>query len=249
VFCTVFASMPPADMPTLLSRFQLGMNGPMDQRADAMNYVMKYVADYLQGRADAAPAGDVVDAILQCRGEDYSFTAAVGTLAQLVQGGIATTGYVITGGLYHFATHPEDRARVIDDPSLLPKAVEEFLRYFASAAHSGRRATKDTEVAGQPIKKGDWVLLANGTANRDPANYPDPLVVDIERTPNHHIAFGAGIHTCIGAYLARRDIRIALETFLRRIPDFELAEGFVPKYQTGCTREILSLPLRFTPSA
>jgi cytochrome P450 len=186
-----------------------------------------------------------VDAILAFDAPGYEFINKAGTLSQLTQGGIGTTGFVFAGALYHLATHANDRHRLVEDFSLLPTAIEEFLRFYASAPQLGRRATKDTEMAGTTIAAGDFVILSFGAASRDPAVCPVPTSVELDRLPNRHLAFGAGPHRCIGSHLARFNLRVGLETFLSRIPDFEIPPGFEPVYQVGVTRDMVELPLRF----
>jgi cytochrome P450 len=135
------------------------------------------------------------------------------------------------------------------DLSLLPTAIEEFLRFYASAPQLGRKATKDTEVSGTTIPEGDSVILSFGAASRDPDICPVPTSVVLDRAPNRHLAFGAGPHRCIGSHLARLNLRIGLETFLSRLPDFDVPPDFHPVYQIGVTRDMVELPLRFTPAA
>lgn len=167
------------------------------------------------------------------------------TLGLLTHGGIGTTGSIVASGLHHLATNKDDRQRLLDDPSLIPSAVEEFLRFFASAPQLGRVATKDTEIAGTKIRAGEWIVLQYGAANRDPDVFENPGTVDIARKPNPHMGLAHGHHVCLGQHLARLDLRIAFEEFLRRIPEFDVPEGFVPEYITGLSRDMVQLPLRF----
>jgi len=157
----------------------------------------------------------------------------VGTMSQLTIGGIGTTGFGISGGLHHLATHSDDRRSLVENPARIPKAVEEFLRHYLGVPNMARRVTTDVEVGGVHMKKGDRVLLCYGAASRDPAVCEAPDVVDISRRAVKHLAFGAGIHRCIGQPLARMVLNIGYEEFLRRIPDFRIAEGFSPRYETG----------------
>lgn len=246
VFCSTVAGMPLEDMPFLQKCFQAGIVGPVEERGAAMTRAVVHIGGYLEGRVKEPPRGDVVDAILGFESEGYEFIDKAGTLSQLTQGGIGTTGFIFAGALYHLATHPEDRKRLVEDPSLLPGAIEEFLRFYASAPQLGRRAVKETEVAGTTIHAGDFVLLSFGAASRDPAVCPFPMNVDLERSPNRHMAFGGGPHRCIGSHLARLNLKLGLEAFLTRIPDFSVPEGFVPEFQVGVTRDMVSLPLRFS---
>jgi cytochrome P450 len=249
VFCAVVAGMPAEDMAFLQKAFQDGLHGPIDERAAANGRAMDYIGKYMQRRSEEPPRGDVVDAILGFEAPGFEFEHKVRTLGLLTQGGIGTTGSIIAGSLFHLARHPEDRKALLDDFSLIPTAIEEFLRYYASAPQLGRKVVKDTEVAGTAIRAGEWVVLSYGAANRDPDICPMPRTVDIGRTPNRHMSFGGGPHRCAGSHLARLDLRISLETFLTRIPEFSIPEDFEPEFTAGVTRDMVRLPLRFDPAA
>ena len=112
-----------------------------------------------------------------------------------------------------------------------------------------RRVQTDVEVSGVQMAAGDRVLLSYGAACRDPAHCTQPNTVDIDRVPTPNLAFGTGVHRCIGEALARVVLRVGYEVFLERIPEFHVAADFVPAYETGSTRHMVALPLRFTPSA
>jgi cytochrome P450 len=244
VFSVEVAGMDAADMPYLLSAFSL--SGPMEDRAEGFGRGMAKINDYLEQRQNEPPRGDIVDALLAFEHEGYSRADKIGTMSQLTIGGIGTTGYAFSGGLYHLATHPEDRKALAADPSGIPRAIEEFLRLYLGAPNMARRATVDTEVSGVTIPAGDRVLLSFGAANRDPrAVEGDPNVVDITRKPMGHLAFGAGVHRCVGSSLALVILRVGFEQFLARIGDFRVPDGFEPVYETGNTRHMATLPLLF----
>ncbi len=247
VFSVEVAGMDPADMPYLLDAFSL--TNSMEERAAGFARGMAKIDDYLRQRQEEPSRGDIVDALLAFEHEGYTWADKVGTLSQLTIGGIGTTGYVFSGGLYHLATHPEDRKALTAEPDRIPGAVEEFLRMFPGAPNMARRATVDTEVSGARIEAGERVLLSFGAANRDPevVQESDPNIVDITRKPMAHLAFGAGAHRCVGAPLALVELRVGFEQFLSRIGEFHVAEGFEAKYETGNTRHMQALPLLFTP--
>jgi cytochrome P450 len=246
VFSVELAGMDPADMPYLLEVFSL--SGPMEERGPNFVKGMAKIEEYLRRRSEEPPRGDIVDALLALEHEGYGWMDKVGTMSQLTIGGIGTTGYVFAGGLHHLATHPEDRRLLVDDPSRINRAVDEFLRLFMGAPNMARRATTDVELGGVQIRAGDRVLLSFGAASRDPAVCEHPNEVDIARRQVRHLAFGSGNHRCIGASLARPILTIGFERFLARIPDFDVPDGFEPSYETGNTRHMLELPLRFTPA-
>jgi cytochrome P450 len=144
--------------------------------------------------------------------------------------------------------NPEQLKLVKDDPGLIPAAVEELLRMYPAFAHFRRTATRDLELHGQQITKGDKVLLWYVSSNRDEDVYSDPQRLDVTRNPDHQ-AFGAGgRHFCLGAALARLEIRMLLSETLRRFPDIELA-GEPTKARSMFLNQLKTLPVRFTPQA
>jgi cytochrome P450 len=143
------------------------------------------------------------------------------------------------------ATHPEVRKQLASDLSLLPVAMEEYIRYWAANVGVGRTATTDTEIGGQQIKAGDYVFLAWGVACRDPELVENPREIQVDRSPNRHVAFGAGAHRCIGSHLARLIMRVTLEEWLTRIPEFRLDPDEPIRFETGLVRVMLNLPLLF----
>jgi cholest-4-en-3-one 26-monooxygenase len=146
--------------------------------------------------------------------------------------------------------HPAQRQLLTDDPSLLPIAIEEMLRWVTPIVNFQRTATTDSEVAGVPISAGEKLLLLYGSANRDPSVFgPTADEFDIRRDPNPHIAFGFGTHFCLGASLARLEIRVMYEELLRRLPDIDLAPGAsVQRTPSAFIRGIHSMPVEYTPT-
>ena len=141
----------------------------------------------------------------------------------LAVAGNETTRNLIAGGMLALIENPDERQKLIDDPSGLPAAIEEMLRWVTPVMHFRRTATKDVEIKGKQIKEGDKVVVWYISANRDADMFPNPHTFDGARTPNEHIAFGGGgPHFCIGANLARLEIRVMFEELLKRIPDMEL---------------------------
>lgn len=172
---------------------------------------MTYLGGFLKERSEQPPRGDVVDVIaagVDKDGEPCPWEDRVSIITDLVLGGIATTTYVMSGGVYHLATHPEDRAQLVKDPGVIPQAVEEFVRIYSPIVALGRSATEDCVVAGTQIKAGDFVMLNYASASRDPAVLDDPRHLDIHRQESLHAAFGQGVHRCIGSHLARLELRI-----------------------------------------
>lgn len=166
----------------------------------------------------------------------------LGTMALLLLAGIDTTWSAIGSSLWHLAGHPEDRQRLIDEPELLPTAMEELLRAYAPVTMA-RLVREDMEWNGCPMKKDDWVLLPFPAANRDPEAFDDPDRVLIDREINRHAAFGLGIHRCVGSHLARMEVRVALEVWLERFPEFSLADPDAVTWSRGQVRGPRRLPI------
>ncbi len=161
----------------------------------------------------------------------------------LMVAGIDTTWSAIGASLWHLATHPEDRRRLVEDPSLLPTAVEEFLRAYAPVTMA-RLVAKDFDFHGCPMHEGDWLLLPFPAANRDPDAFPDADRVVIDRTENRHAAFGLGIHRCLGSNLARMELTVALDEWLAHYPDFELSDPAGVTWSAGQVRGPRTIPVR-----
>jgi cytochrome P450 len=162
-----------------------------------------------------------------------------------IVGGLETTRNAISGGLLALIENPEQRKRLVNNPALMPTAVEECLRWTSPLTHIARVATKDTELAGTKIREGDRVALWIPSANRDEKVFDDPYRFDIGRTPNEQIAFGKGEHFCAGAHLARLELRLMLTDLLQRIEQIELA-GKVERLKSNLIAGIKHMPVRFT---
>jgi cholest-4-en-3-one 26-monooxygenase len=161
--------------------------------------------------------------------------------------GNETTRNLISGGMLALMEHPEQRARLLAEPSLLPSAVEEMLRWVTPVNHFRRTATRDHEFHGQQIKENDKVVMFYTSANRDEAIFDKPEIFDITRTPNDHIAFGVGQHSCLGLNLARLEIRIIFEEIMKRMPDVEL-DGKVRRLRSNFINGYKEIPVKFTPT-
>ena len=161
----------------------------------------------------------------------------------MFQAGLDTVPISIGWALYHFATHPDDRAQIVADPELIPTAVEETLRVYSFVVPA-RKATADVSVGGCPVKANDMVMLPLAVPNRDSARYENALEVDLHRPVSNHIAFGSGPHRCLGSHLARLELNVALEEWHRRIPEYEMVPGQALR-QFGNMYAITALHLRW----
>jgi cytochrome P450 family 142 subfamily A polypeptide 1 len=164
----------------------------------------------------------------------------------LMVAGNETTRNGLSGGMQLLIENPEARQRLIDDPSLIPAAIEEMLRLVSPVLSFQRTATRDTEVGGVSIKQGERVLMIYGSANRDADAFENPEVFDIDRNP-HHLAFGIGNHFCMGANLARMEMRVALREVLRRLPDMRYAADGPELGTSALVRSVKHMNVRFTP--
>jgi cytochrome P450 len=164
----------------------------------------------------------------------------------LVVAGNETTRHAISHSMLALLEHPEQLARLRDDPSLIPVAVEEFLRWASPVYHFRRTATRDVEVGGKRIREGDKVVLWFASGNRDEDVFADPYTLDIARTPNDHLTFGKGSpHFCLGNTLARLEIRVMFEELLPRLADIRLAGG-VRRVRSNFVNGIKELPVEVT---
>jgi len=166
----------------------------------------------------------------------------------LLVAGNETTRNAISGGMTLLIENPSERQKLIEDPSKIPMAVEEMVRLVTPVRNFGRTATQDTELRGQKILEGQTVLILYTSANRDPEEFEDPDSFKVERDPSH-LGFGIGNHFCLGANLARMEMRVAFEELLRRLPDMEYANGGPEMRCASLVRSYVHMPVRFTPEA
>jgi cytochrome P450 len=197
-------------------------------RMDAMIAVMGYFSGLIKDRRENADPSrtDILSKSLDFHidGESVSDQDLLDFCLLMFMAGLDTVAAQLTFSFWHLATHDDDRERIVSDPSLIPTAVEEFLRYY-SFVTPGRKVVHDTEIAGCPIKAGQMVYLPLVSANRDPREFDRAGDVLIDRATNRHIAFGAGPHRCLGSHLARQELRIAMEEWHARIPSYRVAPG------------------------
>ena len=210
----------------------------------AMQAVMGRFASIIAERR-AEPKDDIVSKALtfEIDGEPVKDEDLLSFCLLMFMAGLDTVAATLGWTFYHLASHPEDRARIVEDPSIIPSAVEEFLRAYAIVVPA-RKVMHDTELQGVQLKAGDMVNFPLSGATRDEEAFDDAAEVDIERSPNNHIAFGAGPHRCLGSHLARRELRIALEEWHKRIPEYRLVPG-VELTETGGQLGLTSLPIEW----
>jgi len=171
----------------------------------------------------------------------------VGITNLLIVAGIDTTWSSIGSALWHLGTHPEDRQRLLDDPDILPIAIEEFLRFYAPVTMA-RIAETDIDYNGVHINRGDKVLMNFPAACHDPEQFENPDEFIIDRAQNRHIAFGSGVHRCAGSNLARLEMTVAIQVWLERIPEFHVSDREPTKWAGGQVRGPRVLPVSFPPA-
>lgn len=251
--------LPAEDHDRLLHWSDLFATGGSEIRSQVNDAIYEY-RDYIMGKLNArrgCPAKDLLSLIVNADDVDGPLTDTdllFETMLVLV-GGDETTRHVISGGVEALLRHPDQMALLRSDPSLVPSAVEEMLRWVTPVRNMNRTATRDVEVDGQVVREGDRILLLYPSANRDASVFADPFRFDITRDPNPHVAFGAfGRHHCIGEPLARLELRVLFEELLRRIPDLALDVDAItgadlPMRRGNFVLGLESVPVRFTAGA
>ena len=206
-----------------------------------------YYAQALQARR-ITPTDDMISILCESEieGEQLTDEDILWFCFLLILAGNETTRNAMSGGLLALCEHPEQKRKLLNDMALLPGAVEEILRWVSPVMHMSRVAMEDTQIAHQPIKKGERVTMWYPSVNRDEAVFPNSEVFDIQRTPNEHLAFGIGEHFCLGAGFAKLELNVLYEEMFRRFPDIELS-GPVERLRSNFIGGIKHLPVRFTP--
>ncbi len=199
----------------------------LEKQRETGKEIYAYFGQFLDDRA-RNPRDDILTHFLQAEvdGDRLTREDILDICFLFLIAGLDTVSDSLTCFFAYLAQHPEQRQLIVDDPSIIPNAVEELLRWETPVPGGvPRKALKDTEVCGFAIEAGTMVLPGYGSANVDPAEFPDGFEVRFDRESNAHIAFGAGIHRCLGSHLARRELRLTLREWHRRIPVYGLKPG------------------------
>jgi len=216
-------------------RFEVGAGGLSELAA----YLADLVAHY-----ERHPADNLITVLLAREGDDaLDRDELVATATLLLFAGHETTTNLIANATLALLGAPGEAKRLRQDPALLPSAVEEFIRFDGPAKATMRLVAQDHDFAGAPLRRGDRVFLMNCAANRDPAEFADPDVLDVGRHPNAHVGFGFGVHFCLGAPLARLEVACAVGRLLARFPDLALADEPLDWHPTVLSRALLRLPV------
>ena len=218
--------------------------------SEASGNLIRYFADLIQTKRKTA-GEDLITALVEAEleGRRLDDREILGFCFLLISGGNETTEKLIANTVHQLSRHPDQRAAVVEDPSKIPAAIEESLRFRSPTQYMVRAAARDVVRHGRTIPEGDRMVLLIGAANHDPRRFDAPSRFDIDRGAAQHLAFGFGPHFCLGARLARLEARVAMEEIHRRLPDYEVDESRVSVVHAGNVAGLATLPIRFTPSA
>jgi hypothetical protein len=221
-----------------------GVNLPAAERMASFERLDAYLDRQIQDHVDH-PRDDLTDFLMKATifDQPLSMEHVRGSIVLLLLAGIDTTWSAIGSSIWHLASHPADLQRLGAEPDLWPTAIEELLRVYAPVTMA-RMVAKDHDFNGCPMKTDEWVLLPFPAANLDPAEFERADQVLIDREVNRHAAFGLGIHRCLGSNLARLEVRVAVEEFVKRFPAFELADPASVRWSVGQIRGPRELPVR-----
>jgi cytochrome P450 len=235
-----------ADFAEMLGNFQHNP-GRTERVLGSVEEMTSYFHDAVRRQA-SRPRDGLIKALTEATldGDRLTDDEVVANLIVTMVGGQETTTNLIGNGLLTLLRNPGAMARLRDDPSLTPSAVEELLRYESPSQHTARIAPPDTAIGGQRIEAGQAVIAVMGAANRDPRRFPDPDRLDLARTDNRHLAFGWAAHFCFGAPLARMEAQIAFDTILRRLPDLRLDSAPLRWRPNLGLRGLTELPVRWS---
>jgi cytochrome P450 len=217
---------------------------PVEERAPLFMPMAEYFDAQIEDH-QANPRDDFTSYLLSAEANGVKLTdqQVRGVMVLTLVAGIDTTWSAIGSAIWHLAQNPEDLARLVNEPELMPIAVEEFLRFYAPVTMA-RLVKEDVEFHGCPMKKDDWVLLGFPAANRDPEVFENADTFVIDRALNRHAAFGLGIHRCVGSNLARLELRVAIDEFIKRYSRFELSDPGGVTWAPGQVRGPRAIPIR-----
>src|SRR2546428_6436627 len=230
-----------------LDTILLPPDSDVPQRSAAARHALGEYFRALIAERRASPRGDLLSALIAAEeaGDKLSEDELLATCILLLVAGHETTVNLIGNGTLALLRHPHELRRLRESPGLIASAVEELLRYDGPVQRTARIPSEDVTIGGRTIGKGEMVLPFIGAADRDPAQFPDPDRLDLARTDNRHIAFGWGMHFCLGAPLARVEGQIAIDALVRRLPKLELVTD-EPEYRESLTlRGLKTLQVRF----
>jgi cytochrome P450 family 142 subfamily A polypeptide 1 len=222
----------------------------LTRAANAFGAYTSYASNVIADRRQRDPQDDLMSVLVHAEvdGDSLADDELVQESLLILVGGDETTRHVISGGMAQLLAHPDQHQKLVADRTLLGSAVEEMLRWVTPIKNMARTVTRDVEVEGQLMEAGEKLLLLYHSANRDEDVFDDPHTFDIERDPNDHVAFGFGTHFCLGASLARLEVKVMVDRLLARLPDLRLA-GDTPLRAANFISGYETMPVEFTPTA
>ena len=225
-------------------------DGTQTAMIEMMGMLMQIVDDKSKNLGDDIASMLLTARVMDDDGNEVALTheQVAYRVLELTIAGHETTAKLIANGVIALQWYPDQRAELVADPSLIPAAVEEMLRWDPPSHYQGRFVEQDVTMHGVTIPANSRVILLTGAANHDERQFPDPEYFDIHREIERHVGFGFGIHLCVGAALARLETRIAFEELLARYPNYELRQPMVRAYSSN-VRGLSNLPLAFDPAA
>jgi cytochrome P450 len=209
-----------------------------EERRRIQEATAQEIYDYFNGILDERtrqPREDILSGFLEAEVDGRKLTREdiLDICFLFLIAGLDTVTDSLTCFFAYLAQHPQHRREIVDDPSVIPSAVEELLRWESPVPGVPRLALEDTEIAGCPVAAGTLVMASMGSANVDPGEFGDPMQVRFDREPNRHLGFGGGVHRCLGSHLARRELRVTLRVWHQRIPGYSLKPGSELHYARG----------------
>ncbi|MBV1688925.1 cytochrome P450 [Novosphingobium sp. G106] len=236
--------LPSTDRPYLLGLTYDAIKNPdVDRRFASTREMFDYVDGWVRKRAET-PGSDLISTIvtMTADGRPLTHSERVGYVVQIMFGGLDTVGGTMALIIKHLAEHPDDRKYIAENLGKNPGIIEELLRRY-SIPTVARTLSRDVDFHGVTMKQGDRIMLPTMVHGLDERRWENAMEIDFERQPRDHMAFGKGTHRCPGANLARAEIRIMLEEWLKRIPDFSLNAEKPVRYQSGSVAGLVTLPL------
>jgi cholest-4-en-3-one 26-monooxygenase len=228
----------------------VGTEDGIERATEAFIGYQDFATDAIAARRKQ-PTDDLMSVLVEAEvdGDRLTDDELIHESLLILIGGDETTRHVISGGMYQLLTNPDQKQKLVDDPSKIPTAVEEMLRWVSPIKNMARTVTRDTELRGKTLREGEKLLLLYPSANRDDDVFDDPFRFDVERKPNEHVAFGFGTHFCLGSSLARLELLCMFEHVLKRLPDIELVDTTEPVHRpANFISGYEDMPVRFTPT-
>jgi cytochrome P450 len=253
VFFKYLLGMPIDDVSLCIELTDTALNGETEEsRMTAWGGLYQHLHDAVSIRTTEPPQDDMIDVLLSAEidGEKLPFGDIVSNAMVFGQAGLETTASAMSFAFHYLATHAEERDRLTSEPEILPRAVEEFIRFAGSIHGLPRTVAAEIELSGHTFRPGESVLVNYASANRDGQVFPEPDRCILDRHENRHLGFGAGVHRCLGSNLARLELHLGLQKVLSRMPDYTLAPGTDAVFHgNSVTRGYRKIPVVFSPGA